>query len=128
MIKNTLLVSAMTLSILTLSVPVMAHHSANAQFDTTQEFILTGVLTELRDINPHSIWQIDVKGEDGKVTAWKLEGVNPNALRRLGLSIKNDLKIGGTYSFTVAPSRDGSKYAFLKAVTINGKLFQMIQL
>ena len=128
MIKNTLLVFAMSLSILALSVPAMAHHSANAQFDTSQEFVLTGVLTELQDINPHSIWHIDVKGEDGKVTAWKLEGVNPTSLRRLGLSIKNDLKIGGTYSFTVAPSRDGSKYAFLKAVTINGKLFQMIQL
>ena len=128
MIKNTLLASAMSLSILALSVPSMAHHSANAQFDTTQEFILTGVLTELQDINPHSIWHIDVKGADGKVTAWKLEGVNPTTLRRLGLSIKNDLKIGGTYGFTVAPSRDGSKYAFLKAVTINGKLFQMIQL
>lgn len=128
MIKNTLLVSAMSLSILALSVSAMAHHSANAQFDTTQEFVLTGVLTELQDINPHSIWHIDVKGEDGKVTAWKLEGVNPNTLRRLGLSIKNDLKIGGTYGFTVAPSRDGSKYAFLKAVTVNGKRFQMVQL
>ena len=128
MIKNTVLVSVMSLSILALSVRAMAHHSANAQFDTSQEFVLTGVLTELQDINPHSIWHIDVKGEDGKVTAWKLEGVNPTALRRLGLSIKNDLKIGGTYSFTVAPSRDGSKYAFLKAVTVNGKRFQMIQL
>jgi Family of unknown function (DUF6152) len=128
MIKNNLLVAAMSLSILALGVPATAHHSAAAQFDTTQEFVLTGVLTELHDINPHSIWHIDVKGEDGKVTAWKLEGVNPNALRRLGLSIKNDLKIGGTYAFTVAPSRDGSKYAFLKAVTVNGKKFQMVEL
>jgi hypothetical protein len=123
-----LLIMAMSLSILALSIPATAHHSANAQFDTTQEFVLTGVLTQLQDINPHSIWHIDVKGEDGKITPWKLEGVSPNNLRRLGLSIKGDLKIGGTYSFTVAPSRDGSKYAFLKAVTINGKVFQMIQL
>ena len=128
MIKNTLLVAAMSLSILALSVPARAHHSAAAQFDVSQEFVLTGVLTQLQDINPHSIWHLDVKGEDGKVTAWKLEGVNPNGLRRLGLSIKNDLKIGGTYSFTVAPSRDGSKYAFLKAVTVNGKKFQMVEL
>ena len=128
MIKNTLLVAAMSLAILALSVPARAHHSAAAQFDVSQEFVLTGVLTQLQDINPHSIWHLDVKGEDGKVTAWKLEGVNPNGLRRLGLSIKTDLKIGGTYSFTVAPSRDGSKYAFLKAITINGKKFQMVEL
>ena len=128
MIKKALLASAMWISILALCGPAMAHHSANAQFDTTQEFVLTGVLTELQDINPHSIWHIDVKGEDGKVTAWKLEGVNPTTLRKLGLSIKSDLKIGGSYAFTVAPSRDGSKYAFLKAITINGKVYQMVQL
>jgi hypothetical protein len=127
MVKYTLLV-AILFCILALPVPARAHHSANAQFDTTQEFVLTGVLTELRDINPHSIWQIDVKDQDGKVTSWKAEGVNPTALRRLGLSIKNDLKIGGTYSFLVCPSRDGSKYVFLKAVTVNGKVYQMIQL
>ena len=128
MIKNVLLTATMLLSILAPSVSVSAHHSAAAQFDVSQEFVLTGVLTELQEINPHSIWRVDVKGEDGKVTAWKLEGVSANNLRRLSLSIKNDLKIGGTYAFTCAPSRDGSKYVFLKAVTINGKLYQMVQL
>lgn len=127
MIKN-MVFAVMSLSVLALGVPAAAHHSAAAQFDTTQEFVLTGVLTELQEINPHSIWHVEVKDGDGKVIAWKLEGVNPSTLRRLGLSIKNDLKIGGTYGFTVAPSRDGSKYAFLKAVTVNGKKFQMVEL
>ena len=128
MIKRATQFAAMSLCVLALSIPVSAHHSAAAQFDTTQEFVLTGVLTELQEINPHSIWHVEVKEADGKVTAWKLEGVNPSTLRRLGLSIKNDLKIGGTYGFTCAPSRDGSKYAFLKAVTVNGKKFQMVEL
>jgi len=128
MIKRAMQFAAMSLCVLALSIPVSAHHSAAAQFDTTQEFVLTGVLTELQEINPHSIWHVEVKEADGKVTAWKLEGVNPSTLRRLGLSIKNDLKIGGTYGFTCAPSRDGSKYAFLKAVTVNGKKFQMVEL
>src|SRR5438876_7492678 len=103
MIKNILMAATMLFSILGLSFSAWAHHSAAAQFDVTQEFVLTGVLTELQDVNPHSIWHIDVKAQDGTVTAWKLEGVNPNTLRRLGLSIKTDLKIGGTYAFTVAP-------------------------
>jgi uncharacterized protein DUF6152 len=128
MIKHILLVTTMSLGVLALSVPATAHHSAAAQFDTTQEFVITGVLTELQEINPHSIWHVEVKEGDGKITAWKLEGVNPSTLRRLGLSIKTDLKIGGTYGFTCAPSRDGSKYAFLKAVTVNGKKFQMVEL
>ena len=128
MIKNILVIATMLLSILALSVSATAHHSAAAQFDVTQEFVLTGVLTELQEVNPHSIWHVEVKGEDGKVTPWKLEGVSPNGLRRMGLSIENDLKIGGTYSFTCAPARDGSRYVFLKAVTVNGKVYQMIQL
>ena len=128
MIKNILLAVTMLISIVALSVSVSAHHSAAAQFDVSKEFVLTGVLTELQEINPHSIWHVDVKGEDGKATSWKLEGVSPNNLRKLGLSIKNDLKIGGIYSFTCAPSRDGSKYVFLKAVTVNGKLYQMVEL
>ena len=128
MIKKTLLASALSLSLLALGVQAIAHHSANSQFDTSQEFVLTGVLTELDDVNPHSVWHVDVKAADGTVASWRLEGVSPNSLRRLGLSIKNDLKFGGTYSFTCAPSRDGSKSAFLKAVTVNGKLFQMVQL
>src|SRR5213593_3647801 len=104
MIKNILLAAAMSLSVLALSVPAGAHHSAAAQFDTTQEFILTGVLTELQEINPHSIWHVDVKGEDGKATSWKLEGVKPNPLRRLGLRLASDPESDGAYSFRCAAS------------------------
>ena len=75
MIKKTMLTAAISLFVLTLSVPVTAHHSAAAQFDTTQEFVLTGVLTELQEINPHSIWHIDVKDADGRIAP--VEGRKP---------------------------------------------------
>jgi hypothetical protein len=128
MIKNTLLASAAALFVLAVGAPVLAHHSANAQFDTSKEMVLTGVLTKLEEINPHSKWHVDVKNPDGTVTSWLLEGVSPNNLRRQGVKVKEDLKIGETYSFTVAPSRTDNKTAFLKAVTINGRLVQIIQL
>ena len=128
MVKRTLLASIVSLSFFAVAAPGRAHHSANSQFDTSTEFILTGVLTKLEEINPHSQWHVDVKAADGTVTSWKLEGVSPNNLRRAGIRVKDDLKIGGTYSFTVAPSRDGSHIAFLKAVNVNGRVVQMIQL
>jgi hypothetical protein len=128
MVKRNLLASIVSLSFFAVTAPAIAHHSANSQFDTSKEFILTGVLTELEEINPHSQWHVDVKAADGTVTSWKLEGVSPNNLRKAGIRVKDDLKIGGTYSFTVAPSRDGSHIAFLKAVDVNGRLVQMIQL
>ena len=128
MVKRTLLTSIISLFFFAVAAPALAHHSANSQFDTSKEFILTGVLTELEEINPHSQWHVDVKAADGTVTSWKLEGVSPNNLRKAGIRVKDDLKIGGTYSFTVAPSRDGSHIAFLKAVNVNGRVVQMIQL
>ena len=128
MVKRNLFAFIVSLSFFAVAAPAVAHHSANSQFDTSKEFILTGVLTELEEVNPHSQWHVDVKAADGMVTSWKLEGVSPNNLRRAGIRVKDDLKIGGTYSFTVAPSRDGSHIAFLKAVDVNGRLVQMIQL
>jgi hypothetical protein len=128
MVKRNLFAFIVSLSFFVVAAPAVAHHSANSQFDTSKEFILTGVLTELEEVNPHSQWHVDVKAADGTVTSWKLEGVSPNNLRRAGIRVKDDLKIGGTYSFTVAPSRDGSHIAFLKAVNVNGRVVQMIQL
>ena len=106
----------------------MAHHSANAQFDTSVEKVLTGVLTRLEEVNPHSQWYVDVKGADGTVASWKLESVNPNTLRRQGVKVKDDLKIGEPYSFTISPSRDGSNSGFLKAIQIKDRLVQLLQL
>ena len=40
--------------------PVLAHHSANAEFDTQKQMTITGVLTKLEVVNPHSWCQIDV--------------------------------------------------------------------
>ena len=128
MVKRTLLASIVSLSFFAVAAPAIAHHSANAEFDTSKEFVLTGVLTELEEVNPHSRWHVDVKAADGTVTSWNLEGVTPNSLRRAGVRVKDDLKIGGTYSFTCAPSKDGSHIAFLKAITVNGRLVQMVQL
>ena len=53
--------------------PVLAHHSANAQFDTKQDVTLIGVVTKVENINPHSWWHLEVKGSDGKITKWKLD-------------------------------------------------------
>src|SRR5438552_17427565 len=105
MVKRNLFAFIVSLSFFAVVAPALAHHSANSQFDTSKEFILTGVLTELEEINPHSQWHVDVKAADGTVTSWKLEGVRPNNLRRAGIRVKDDLKIGGTYSLTVASSR-----------------------
>jgi hypothetical protein len=112
--------------------PAMAHHSVNAEFDTTKELTFTGVLTKIDNVNPHSWWYVDVKADDGKVTNWKLESVGPGGLVRQGLRLKDDLKMGQEYTFKVSPGwkddPSGAKIGFMKTITVNGKLYTMTPL
>jgi hypothetical protein len=45
---------------------------------------LRGTITKMEWTNPHAWLHIDVKGPDGKVVAWMIEGGAPNALLRRG--------------------------------------------
>ena len=131
MINKSLLVSA-TLVALLAGAPAIAHHSANAQFDTQKDFTITGVLTKLENVNPHSWWYVDVKGSDGKVTPWRLESNSPSGLIRLGLKVKTDIKVGDTMSFRISPAwkdhPDGAKMGWMRAITVNGKEYVLTEL
>lgn len=130
MIKKALLASAAVAAFFA-ATPALAHHSANAQFDTKQDITLVGVVTKVENINPHSWWYVDVKGPDGKVTSWKLESLSPNGLIRQGLKVKSDIKLGETYQFRIAPAwkdPEGVKLGFMKAITVNGKEYVVVEL
>ena len=95
MIRKSLLAS-FALAMIFAGTPAVAHHSANAQFDTKQDLIITGIVTKVENINPHSWWYVDVKGPDGKVTPWRLESLSPNGLIRQGLKVRSDMTHGLT--------------------------------
>jgi hypothetical protein len=129
-LKTTLLAAA-AIALCLAATPVLAHHSANAQFDTRQDITLVGVVTKVENINPHSWWYVDVKGSDGKVTSWKLESLSPNGLIRQGLKVKSDIKIGSTYQFRISPAwKDpaDAKMGFMKAITVDGKEYVVVEL
>jgi hypothetical protein len=73
--------------------PLRAHHAFSAEFDVTKPLTLKGTLSKWEMINPHSWFHIDVKGPDGQVTEWMIEGGSPNTLIRLGVT-KYTVKIG----------------------------------
>ena len=126
-----LAVVAAAFILLTIGRPVLAHHSANAEFDTTKHFMVTGVLTKLEIVNPHSWWYLDVTDANGTVTHWRLESVSPAGLIRQGLQVKTDLKLGETYTFSAAPSwkdPDGYKLAHMLSVFVNGKEYVLSEI
>src|SRR3954463_14125859 len=75
------------------SAPARAHHAFGAEFDEKRPVELKGTVTKMEWINPHSWIHIDVKGPDGKVTAWMVEAGTPNTLLRRGFT-KNSLAPG----------------------------------
>jgi hypothetical protein len=61
-----------------------AHHGFGVEFDGSKCMDLKGTLSGLTWENPHAYLQMDVTDAGGKTTAWHLEMITPNALKRNG--------------------------------------------
>lgn len=93
-----------------------AHHSFVAEFDPEQPIQLTGKITKVELINPHSWIHIDVTREDGTVESWAIEGGTPNTLFRKGIN-KNTLPVGTEILVDGYRSRDGLNRASGRDIT-----------
>ena len=97
--------------------PLLAHHSIQAEFDSEKTFTMTGTLKKVDWINPHSVTWIAVMDEEtGKVVDGGCQGNPPNTYHRAGLK-KADWKIGEVVSLTCSAAKDGSKnWGFIKMI------------
>jgi len=82
-----------------------AHHSVSGVFDTTNNKTVTGVLTKVELINPHSYMHFDIKNAQGKVESWSFETGTPAALKVMGISVRDTFKTGQTYKLVYSPAR-----------------------
>jgi Family of unknown function (DUF6152) len=114
------------LGLLVSGAPVLAHHSVQAEFDLNKPLTITGVVTKVEWINPHSYLYLDVKDDGGNVKHWAFEMAGPGALRRAGLSRadRGGLKAGDTVTINAVAAKDGTDAGLIKDVTLpDGRKF-----
>jgi len=84
----------------------MAHHSF-AMFDAAHPIEIVGTVKEFRFVSPHTILILEVKGDDGVVKDWTLEGGAPGLLVREGMTSKS-LKPGDEIKAVINPLHGGA--------------------
>ena len=104
--RKTGLLVAVAGILLSAVVPVVAHHAFSAEFDQSKPVKVSGEITKLEWVNPHTWLFIDAKGADGKVVPWRFEMGAPNALLRAGWS-KSDIKVGTAVTVSGFVARAG---------------------
>ncbi|HEU5259726.1 MAG TPA: DUF6152 family protein [Vicinamibacterales bacterium] len=102
----------------------IAHHSFSAAFDATKPVVVTGVITEVRLVNPHSQFVVDVTDASGKIETWRFEGSTPSSLIRSGFK-PGTLKAGDKVTVKGSHARDMTQNAAAarEIVTADGRSF-----
>ena len=97
---------------------VVAHHSFSAEFDASKQFKMTGAVTKVEWMNPHTFFYIDVTDEKTKkVTNWAMEMGSPNGLMRQGWT-RNTMKTGDQVTVEGALAKDGSPTGNARSVVL----------
>jgi hypothetical protein len=108
---------------LTPLVPAHAHHSFAAMYDANRPIRLVGKLVKVEWVNPHAHFVLEVKGSNGEVTTWSVEGAGPGALSRRGFN-KGDVKVGDTLVVDGYLARSGKRVIDGQRVTLpDGRVF-----
>ncbi len=116
--KIAFVIAGMAMALLLSARPILAHHSFAAEFDANKPFNMTGTVTKVEWMNPHTYFYIDVKDEKtGKVTNWAMEMGSPNGLMRAGWT-RNTMKVGDQVTVEGSLAKDGSHTGNARSVTM----------
>ncbi|WP_458789743.1 DUF6152 family protein [Yoonia sp. MH D7] len=105
--------------------PAAAHHGVNGQFDLSQTLEVSGVVTSVRFVNPHSYVYFDVTNQAGEIENWRCELRSGSLLKRKGWKTEMFAE-GSEITIFGSPARDEPTTCYTETVTFSdgGKLFR----
>ena len=97
----------LVVGVLTITVPLTAHHGTGVAYDTEKVVTLKGTVTEWIWANPHCGLLFEVTDDNGNVAHWGAELTNPHALSEAGFS-KDVFKPGDKITITGHLAKSGA--------------------
>ena len=99
------------------SIPVRAHHSVSAWFDTTSMTEIEGEVTDFRWQNPHVVFTLKVTDSGGTSALWDIETLSISGISRWGLtqdlfSVGDHLRVAGN------PARRSANNIFVRNILL----------
>jgi Family of unknown function (DUF6152) len=101
--------------VLSLALPLAAHHSFAAEYDNTRPVSIKGKAVKMDWVNPHSHLIFEVTTPDGKVEKWIAETPPPNGLYRAGWR-QNMIKGGEEITVNGYLAKDGDNLMWAQSV------------
>ncbi len=117
------------LLILFASGAALGHHGVSGQFDLSVEFEITGTVTRVAWVNPHSYVYFDVSDESGATEQWRCELRAATTLRRSGWT--RDMFAPGTkVTIFGSPARREDNACYTQYISFNDgpRLYRYAQL
>ncbi len=116
------LLCAVATAILLSAAQVRAHHGAAAHYDPDDQVTLTGVVTELQFVNPHSFVRIEVAEEGGGSVTWRCELSGATQLIRRGWA-RDTLAEGHRITVTGGRARREANSCDIETLVLNDGRF-----
>jgi hypothetical protein len=113
-VKIKLAILAGCVALLTVGLPLSAHHSFAAEYDNSKPVSIKGKALKMDWVNPHSHLVFEVT-TDGKTEQWTAETPPPNGLYRAGWR-QNMIKGGEELTVNGYLSKDGTNLMWAQSV------------
>ena len=115
-----------TAGLLLVAMPVLAHHSFQAEYDENKLVTVNGTVTKVAWTNPHVMLNVDVRDDRGNVANWEMELASPNGLLRQGWKL-DSVKPGDQVTESGYAARDGSHLVNARRVILGAQAYSTIK-